>query len=224
MAAPSLLRQPLGFELPWHLLASWAFSLVVATLAPMWRCDARQAVLEYLLSSGWAYTRAFTGKESATHEVSISISLSAQLWEQVSIHALMSGLQPSNSPPVSLTGPPTSQGGSSSLCCTPGLRHPICGLNHSPCREGLCPCNLPFPLSPLPGSQVPTWLLVFPSYPFLCESFLQPWLYRSLSDSFQLVFSENFSTCRCIFEVFIGGVEFHVLLLHLSSSPHTHIL
>ena len=37
------------------------------------------------------------------------------------------------------------------------------------------------------------------------RSFLQPWLYSNPS-SFQFVFSENCSTCRCIFNVFLVGV------------------
>ena len=38
-----------------------------------------------------------------------------------------------------------------------------------------------------------------------CVSFLQPWWYRSPSASFQLVFHENCSTCRCIFWCVHGG-------------------
>ena len=49
------------------------------------------------------------------------------------------------------TDSPTSQGGSSFLCQIPGLGHPICGLNHSLLRKDFLPCNLPFPLSPIPG-------------------------------------------------------------------------
>ena len=84
---------------------------------------------------------------------------------------------------------------------SPGLRCPVCGLTYSLPRAGVYPSNLPFPLSFLPGAQVPTQSLFFPSYPIVCVSFLQPWLYRS-PVSFQLVFSENCSTCRCIFDVF----------------------
>ena len=79
----------------------------------------------------------------------------------------------------------------------------------------------PFSLSPFPGAQVPTQLLLFPSCPISHVSFLQPWLYRSLSASFQLVFSENFSTCRYIFNVFMGGGKFCILLLcHRDLSLH----
>lgn len=41
-------------------------------------------------------------------------------------------------------------------------------------------------LSPFPGAQVPTRLVLFSSYPVLCGSFLQLWLYRSLSVNLRL--------------------------------------
>lgn len=53
-----------------------------------------------------------------------------------------------------------------------------------------------------------------PSYLIPCGSFLQPGLYRSLSASVQLVFSENRSIRRCISDMFLGGSEFCILLLH----------
>ena len=115
----------------------------------------------------------------------------------------------SHSPPVSPTSPPTSQGDLSSWCWTPGLGLPICGSNCSLPREVLHPWNLPPFLSPLPGAQVPTWSLFFPSCLIPRGSFLQPWLYKGLSASLQVVFSENYSTCRCIFDVFVRGGEFH---------------
>ena len=51
--------------------------------------------------------------------------------------------------------------------------------------------------------------------PFSSESTARdlPWLNWSLSASFQLVFSENCSTCGCIFEVFMGVVVSSVFLL-----------
>ena len=48
----------------------------------------------------------------------------------------------------------------------------------------------------------------------MCISFLQSSLYSSSSANLQLVFSENFSICRCIFDAFMVGDEFHALLLH----------
>ena len=44
------------------------------------------------------------------------------------------------------------------------------------------------------------------------EVLLQLWLYRYSSASFQLVSCENFSTRRCIFDVFKGGGDLHILL------------
>ena len=75
-------------------------------------------------------------------------------------------------------------------------------------------CNPPPLLWRLPGAQVPTWSLLFPSYVIPPGSFSQFWLYKSLSASLHFIFSENFSTCRCIFDVFIGGSELHGLLFH----------
>ena len=54
---------------------------------------------------------------------------------------------------------------------------------------------------PFLGEQIPSWCLFFPpSYLAMQRSSLQLWLYRS-SVHFQLVFCENCSTCRCIFDV-----------------------
>ena len=55
-----------------------------------------------------------------------------------------------------------------------------------------------------------TWSLLFPSYLILCgcSIYKQPWLYKSLSASLQLVVDENCSTCRCIFDfVFLSSVS-----------------
>ena len=51
--------------------------------------------------------------------------------------------------------------------------------------------------------DVPSWCL-FSSLSYLVtwRSFLQLWLYRRSSAHFQLVFCENYSTCRCIFDAF----------------------
>lgn len=68
----------------------------------------------------------------------------------------------------------------------------------------------------------PKALLFFPSYPIIimCVQFLQPWLYKSRSSSFYLVFHETCTTCRCIFGVFISGGELHLLLLCHLDLPH----
>ena len=68
-------------------------------------------------------------------------------------------------------------------------------------------------------------MLFFPSYQITCVPFLQSCLYRRHSASFQLVFCENYSMCRCILDVFVRGGEFHVLLhCHLDPSPKNRFL
>ena len=60
---------------------------------------------------------------------------------------------------------------------------------------------------PNPFSSFPTQFHMVPS--------LNPWSYLCLSASLQLVFGENFSKCRCIFDVSVGGV--FLLLYHLNT-------
>ena len=101
---------------------------------------------------------------------------------------------------------------------SPGMECWVCGLTRSLLMAAVHPCSLSFPLSPIPGAQVPTWSLFFLSYRITYGFFQQSWLCRSLSASFQLFFSETCSTCKCIFDVFVGGGELHVFLLcHLES-------
>lgn len=69
-------------------------------------------------------------------------------------------------------GPPTCQEGLSSLCRTPGVGHLVCGSTCSLPRVGVHWCDLSFPLSPFPGSQVPTQSLFFPFHLVTCVSFL----------------------------------------------------
>ena len=120
-----------------------------------------------------------------------------------------------SSPSVCTSSTPTSQVGLSLPHKTQGLECPICASACSLPKAGVYTCSLLFPLSPLPGSQIPTLLFFFPSYPITCVRFLQPWSYRSLSASFLLFFSENCSTCRCISDVFMLGGEHILLLCHL---------
>ena len=137
----------------------------------------------------------------------------------------ISRVQASHSPSVCTSGPPTRQGGLSPLCRIPRLRYPICGSDLSLSRVSVSPCNLSFPLSPLLVAQVLTQPLFFHSYSIMCLSFLQPWLYRSHSSSFQLIFSENFSACRCIFDVFLAGSELQILLFcHLDPNSLLSVL
>ena len=128
---------------------------------------------------------------------------------------LPSGFQAPYSPPVSLSSHPASQGGSSSLCQAPGLGHPIYGSNCSLPRAELWPWIL------LSSSESPPWgegPSLISSLPFLPGSMFSPWLYRRLYDSFKFVCSENYSTARCILDVFMGRSELHVLLCHLDPS------
>jgi len=80
------------------------------------------------------------------------------------------------------------------------------GGSQLPCDAASLPC-------PLPGAQVPAWLLLSPFYPTPHGSFIHLQLYECLSASLQLVFSENCSTCRCVLDVFGRGSEFCIFLL-----------
>lgn len=59
-------------------------------------------------------------------------------------------------------------------------------------------------------------------YPITCVFFLQLCLYKRSFVSFQQVFCENFSICRCTFDVFIGDVSsmsfYSTILVSLPSS------
>ena len=65
--------------------------------------------------------------------------------------------------------------------------------------------------SSLPGVQVPSSFIFFFFPPFFLPSYvgslLQLWLYKRSSASFQLVFCENCSTCRCIIMCLWGEVS-----------------
>ena len=117
----------------------------------------------------------------ASPSCSFQFSFSSLFQEQASVHVfLKSGVQASHSPSVSPTSCPTSLWGSSSLCRTPGLVCPVSGWNHSLPGEDLCPCNLSFPLSPLPGHRswpdtfLPTGFHVDISYSLGCTGVFLP--------------------------------------------------
>ena len=57
--------------------------------------------------------------------------------------------------------------------------------------------------------------LLFLSESFQMWTFLTALVAQENFAGFQLAFNENF-TCGCIFDVFMGGCEFHVLLMLLS--------
>ena len=63
--------------------------------------------------------------------------------------------------------------------------------------------------SSLPGVQVPSSFIFFFFPPFFLPSYvgslLQLWLYKRSSARFQWILCENCSTCRCIFDVLVGG-------------------
>lgn len=65
-------------------------------------------------------------------------------------------------------------------------------------------------------------LCLFPVLPASVEAFVQVWVYKNSSASFQLVFCENCSTCRCVFDVFVGRDE--LLLCHLDHPPNHYFL
>lgn len=103
------------------------------------------------------------------------------------------------------------------------LDHPICSSNHSLPRKDLCLCNLSS-LPPLRGTS----LTLITSLLFLSNSkwifFLMHWWYSSLSDSFQLVFSENCPMCRYILMCSWWEVKFYVLLLYHLYLPFLHFI
>lgn len=87
----------------------------------------------------------------------------------------------------------------------------ICDWSHPLSRTYLHLCYLPFPWVPPRNTGLDC---SFSSYSILYRSFLQPELYSCLYVSFWIVFSENCSICRCIFNLFMGSGEVHVLLFH----------
>ena len=125
---------------------------------------------------------------------------------------MQSFLQASYSPSLCWSCSPASQESLSPLHKTPGVERPVCGSTCSLPRADVCLYNLPFPLSLLSGAKVLTQLLFFPSYLIMCVSFLPPLFSRSPFARFQLVYSENCSTCGCIFPVFMGRGELHIFL------------
>ena len=92
---------------------------------------------------------------------------------------------------------------------SPELRQPIRSLNGSIPRAGVCPCNLPSSERPFRGtgpdqmifSLLPTQSCIYLSYICLCTVVLL--------HTVQLVFSENFSIYKYIFDMFVGKVGLH---------------
>ena len=92
-------------------------------------------------------------------------------------------------PTVGPSSPPTSQGGSPSLCWIPWLGHPICGLNCSLPRAGFQLSNLSFLLTLLPEAQIPAWSPLFPYFTIhvnLYYSLCCPEIFLPVSSSFSV--------------------------------------
>lgn len=79
-----------------------------------------------------------------------------------------------------------------------GTPHPVCGST---------------PSSQIPPGDAVLTLCFYCTLPAYVELFLQLWLCKSSSASFQFIFCENCSTCGCIFDMFVRTSECHVLLL-----------
>ena len=153
IAASSLFRLRVSVPTVSH---SWAFSSVMPTLPPAWSSNTRQTVLEYLLGSDWATHQGGHRKKKKNNQPVLwfQFSPSSLLQVQANIGILfMSRNWASHNPPVNLTDSSISQVGLASLCQTPELGCPKCGLNNSLSRGGLHFYNLPFPPSLLPGAQ-----------------------------------------------------------------------
>ena len=119
-----------------------------------------------------------------------------------------------------LQSSPISQWGLSPIHRTSRLAWQVCDSTFSWPRVDAHLWALPFPLSSILRAQVPTQFL--PYLPDSMRTFSEPWLYKIPSASFKLCFTENYSTCRWISDVFIGNSELHILLLcHLDLSQNT---
>ena len=174
----------------------------MAALTTMWSYIVEQVGLQQSLSSGWGICQGSHGKPASDRG-----SFSLPCFRSKQAYVCSSQIESKLPKALLLVPLPIQLAKGTEL---PSVR-----------PQGWCTQNMASTahsqgsplLSPLPGAQVPTLSPLFPSYPILYGSFLQPWLYRSLSATLQLVFSENFSTCRCIFEVFMEVGESYVLLL-----------
>ena len=131
---------------------------------------------------------------------------------QASMHTLLtSSVQAS---PALLSVPavlPAAMGGLSPLHRTTGLGCPDCGSTCSLPRARVHPCGPSLPFRTLLGrrSQADAFFSNLLGY---MEIFLIALIVQFFCQ-FLLVFHENCSTCRCIFDVFVEGGELHILLL-----------
>ena len=169
---------------------SWAFSSVMAAFVP---------VLEHSLSSGWNMRQVSCRKPFTQH---FSFNLPYNPASRASKCPCTSHEQSAgfSQPCWKSHWPFDPTRGFIFPLLYPRIGSSIHGSNYSFIREILRLCNLPLPLGPLRGIQLPNQLLLFPT--IVSVSFLQPWLYQNLSASLQFIFSENCSTCWCMFDVF----------------------
>lgn len=107
----------------------------------------------------------------------------------------------------------------SRVCKWISFTYSLCALSYKPLFFSFAPGWLSLHAGPsvIPLLQVTVLEMGFPSLPCLCI------FYPSLDDPSIIFlcrscsFSPQFfscSTCRCIFSVFVGGVEFRVFLRH----------
>lgn len=130
-----------------HLHFSWTTLQAARSLDPVPNCGVKQMGPGCLLSSDWGYC------EAAVTRADFSLPcLMASQYPHI-FHKWSLGLSRLSSCPSSSL---SSQGDLSPLWRTPGLGHSVYGSTHSLSRTSVCPCTLPFFLSPLPGAQVPT--------------------------------------------------------------------
>ena len=81
-------------------------------------------------------------------------------------------------------------------------------------QDGSPPVYSPFISEPPPKVTGPNPIAFLPVLSNYMCIFLTALVVQVLVASFQLVFSENWSTYRCIVDVFLGVTELHILLLH----------
>ena len=212
MAAPALFRRCLRSEPPLRLTAELSPQLGQPSLqcgAAMWS------------KWGWSISLAQAGagtQGSCSKPVSCLRGSNTPSYVALGVSTRACGphaslICASHSPPAGPTGPPTSQGSSSSLCWTPGLGCPTCGLKNSlPGRISTHVISLVL-WAPSQGYRSwPDGVSSFPtqfrlSYSLCCMGV------------FLLVSSENCSTCRCVFDVYMVWGEFHIPLLHHLDQP-----
>ena len=185
----------------------WPLFPFVVILAPTWNCEVKYAELGHLLGSGWSLCCAHCGKSVSRWSSPYPLCPTLGAYKHLHTpHRLRTGF-----PFVSSDGPQNSQEGLYSML-HPRTRLPNLWLELVTPRLDLCPCNLPFPLSLLMGYRF--HLIIFFSFSLATLSHGDLSYCLGCTGVFLLVFSKVFSTCWCIFDVFMGGGEYHILLIH----------